>query len=130
MRRPRVPSRPAFLILLDILIVNAIEAEMLGAGAVSSLETAAGAAQSLAASFKSVVVTAGGDGVASFERCRHALKLPGIEVAVASTHGAGDAFVGTLAARIAVRDPFEIALSTANQEAAKLVATPEGERGL
>ena len=78
--------------------------------------------------FKSVVVTAGGDGVASFDRSGRALKLSSIKVAVASTHGAGDTFVGTLAARIAVGDPFEVALSTANIEAAKLVSTPEEER--
>jgi ribokinase len=114
--------------LVDILIVNAIEAEMLGGGDVSSLEMAARAAARLAARFKSVVVTAGGDGVASFDRSGRALKLASIKVAVASTHGAGDAFVGTLAARMAVGDPFEVALSTANIEAAKLVSTPEEER--
>ena len=123
--RPFTTSLPD---LVDILIVNAIEAEMLGGGDVSSLETAACAAERLAATFKSVVVTAGGDGVASFDRSGHAFKLPGIKVAVASTHGAGDTFVGTLAARMAVGDPFEVALSIANREAAKLVSTPEEER--
>jgi ribokinase len=123
--RPFTTSLPD---LVDILIVNAIEADMLGGGAVSSLETAAYAAERLAARFKSVVVTAGGNGVASFDRSGHALKLSGIKVAVASTHGAGDTFVGTLAARMAVGDPFEVALSTANAEAAKLVSTPEEER--
>jgi ribokinase len=123
--RPFATSLPD---LVDILIVNAIEAEMLGGGAVSSLETAAGAAQRLAATFKSVVVTAGGDGVASFDQPGHAFKLPGMKVAVASTHGAGDTFVGTVAARMAVGDLFEAALSIANREAAKLVSTPEGKR--
>ena len=101
---------------------------MLGGGAVSSLETAACAAERLAARFKSVVVTAGGDGVVSFDQSRRALKLSGIKVVVASAHGAGDAFVGTLAARIAVGDPFEVAFPAANREAAKLVSTPEGKR--
>jgi ribokinase len=123
--RPFTTSLPD---LVDILIINAIEAEMLGGGDVSSLETAACAAERLAARFKSIVVTAGGDGVASFDRSGGALKLPGIKVAVASTHGAGDTFVGTLAARIAVGEPFELALSIANKEAAKLVSTPEAER--
>src|SRR5258708_19339603 len=53
--RPFTTSLPD---LVDILIVNAIEAEMLGGGDVSSLETAACAAERLAASFKCVVVTA------------------------------------------------------------------------
>jgi ribokinase len=73
-------------------------------------------------------VTAGGDGVGSFDWFGRAVKLPGIKVAVASTHGAGDTFVGTLAARMAVGDLFEPALSIANREAAKLVSTPEGKR--
>lgn len=123
--RPFTTSLPD---LVDILNVNAIEAEMLGGGDVCSLETAACAAEKLAARFKSIVVTAGGHGVASFDRSGRALKLQGIKVAVASTHGAGDAFVGTLAARIAVGEPFEVALSVANKEAAKLVSTPEAER--
>ena len=123
--RPFATSLPD---LVDILIVNAIEAEMLGGGPVSSLETAAGAAERLAATFKSVVVTAGGNGVASFGHSGHGFQLPGIKVAVASTHGAGDTFVGTLAARLAVGDLFEAALSIANREAAKLVSTPEEKR--
>jgi len=114
--------------LVDILVVNAIEAEMMGGGHVSSLEAAASAAERLAARFKSVVVTAGGDGVAYFERSSPSVKLPGIKVVVESTHGAGDAFVGTLAARIAVGDPIDIALSIANREAAKLVSTSQGQR--
>lgn len=123
--RPFATSLPD---LVDILVVNAIEAEMLGGGSVSLLDTAACAAEKLAARFKSVVVTAGGDGVGSFDRSGRALKLPGLKVTVASTHGAGDAFVGTLAARTAVGDPFEVALVVANNEAAKLVSTPEQER--
>jgi ribokinase len=111
--------------LVDILVVNAIEAEMMGGGHVSSLEAAASAAERLAARFKSVVVTAGGDGVVYFERSSPSVKLPGIKVVVESTHGAGDAFVGTLAARMAVGDPIDIALSIANREAAKLVSTAQ-----
>jgi ribokinase len=123
--RPFTTSLPD---LVDILVVNAIEAEMLGGGSVSSLDTAAGAAEKLAARFRSVVVTARGNGVGSFGQSGRALKLPGMKVTVASTHGAGDAFVGTLAARIAVGDSFDVALSIANREAAKLVATPEENR--
>jgi ribokinase len=125
------PARPfttSLADLVDVLVVNAIEAEMLGGGNVSSLETAACVVERLAARFRSVVVTAGGDGVCSFDQSGRALKLPGIKVVVESTHGAGDAFVGTLAARIAVGEPFDVALSIANREAAKLVSTPEAKR--
>jgi ribokinase len=87
--------------LVDILVVNAIEAEMLGGGSVSSLDTAACAPEKLAARFRSVVVTAGGDGVGSFDQSGRALKLPSMKVTVACTHGAGDAFVGTRLTRLA-----------------------------
>jgi ribokinase len=123
--RPFTTGLPA---LVDILVVNAIEAEMLGGGHVSSLETAAFAAERLGATFPCVVVTAGGEGVGSFDRVGGSLKLPGVKVVVASTHGAGDAFIGTLAARMAVGDAFEVALSIANRAAARLVSTPEEKR--
>jgi ribokinase len=125
---PALPFTTSLPDLVDILIVNAIEAEMLDGGNVSSLEMVACAAERLAARFRSVVVTAGGDRVDSFHRSGRALNLPGITVAVASTHGAGDAFVGTLAARMAVGDPFDVGSSIANREAAKLVSTPEEKR--
>lgn len=114
--------------LVDILVVNAIEAEMLGGGQVKSLEDAAAAAETLSSRFKAVIVTAGGDGVAFFDRSGQQIKLPGIPVAVASTHGAGDAFVGTLAARLAMGDTPNAALNAANQEAARWVSVPESQR--
>jgi ribokinase len=114
--------------LIDVLVVNAIEAEMLGGGRVSSLETAAQAAVALASRFRAAVVTAGGDGVAFCGERGQRATLPGLKVTVASTHGAGDMFVGTLAARLALGDAMSSALTVANQEAAKLVSTPESAR--
>ena len=114
--------------LVDILVVNAIEAEMLGGGQVNSLRDAARAAETLGCQFKTVVVTAGGDGVAFFDRSGQHIELPGVPVAVASTHGAGDAFVGTLAARLALGDAPGAALDAANQEAARWVSTHESQR--
>lgn len=111
--------------LVDILVVNAIEAEMLGAGRVNSLEEASTAAAALSSRFKAVIVTAGGDGLAFCDRSGQKLSLPAIPVDVASTHGAGDAFVGTLAARLALGDALATALNLANQEAARHVSTPE-----
>ena len=113
---------------IDILIVNAIEAEMLGSEPVHSLADAAKAAQSLTSRFASVIVTAGGDGVAFQNRACQKISLPSVPVKVQSTHGAGDMFVGTLAAQIAVGDSVEAALSKANEQAAMLVSTPEKDR--
>ncbi len=113
---------------IDILVVNAIEAEMLGAGKVNSLQDATSAAAALSARFKVVIVTAGGNGVALSDQSGQRISLPGISVEVASTHGAGDSFVGTLSARLAAGDTLAAALTTANQEAARLVSTPESQR--
>src|SRR5947209_2504326 len=54
--------------LVDLLVVNAIEAEQLAGVAVTDLASAAAAARTLAGDFPSVVVTAGGDGVAGAQR--------------------------------------------------------------
>jgi ribokinase len=114
---------------VDILVVNAIEAEMLGSAPVNSLADADAAAEHLTSRFGAVVVTAGGDGVAFQDEAGAKASLPGVPVKVQSTHGAGDMFVGTLAARLAMGNEVRTALSVANQQAAKLVGTPEHERG-
>jgi ribokinase len=113
---------------VDILVVNAIEAEMLGSAPVNSLADAEEAADHLTSRFGAVVVTAGGDGVAFQNGLGEKVSLPGVPVKVESTHGAGDMFVGTLAARLAMGNDVRTALSVANQQAAKLVSTPECER--
>jgi ribokinase len=113
---------------VDILVVNAIEAEMLGSAPVNSLADAEEAAEHLTSRFGAVVVTAGGDGVAFQDEAGAKISLPGVPVKVQSTHGAGDMFVGTLAARLAMGNDVRTALSAANQQAAKLVSTPECER--
>ena len=114
---------------VDILVVNALEAEMLGSTPVHSLADAEKAAESLTSRFASVVVTAGGDGVAFQNYLGEKVSLPSVAVKVQSTHGAGDMFVGTLGARLALGDDINKALRAANQQAAKLVSTPECERG-
>jgi len=113
---------------VDILVVNAIEAEMLGSAPVHSLADAEKAAESLASRFTAVVVTAGGDGVAFQNDIGEKVSLPSVPVKVQSTHGAGDMFVGTLGAGLALGNDIRVALSVANQQAAKLVSTPELER--
>jgi ribokinase len=114
---------------VDILVVNALEAEMLGSAPVRSLADAEKAAESLTSRFAAVVVTAGGDGVAFQNQTAEKVSLPSVAVKVQSTHGAGDMFVGTLGAMLALGNDISFALSVANQQAAKLVSTPECERG-
>lgn len=115
--------------LVDIVIVNAIEAEFLaGVPVVDTLDGAAEAARRLVDAYPAAIVTAGGEGVVYCDRTGEALVLPAIPVKVVSTHGAGDEFVGAFAAALARGEPAQAAITAANEAAARLVATPEGER--
>lgn len=113
--------------LIDILVVNAVEAEMLGACAVASLDEATTAARHLARSIPAVIVTAGGDG-AAIESAGWSGVLPAHRVALRSTHGAGDAYIGALAARLAAGSALQDAARYANAAAAVLVSTVEEQR--
>jgi ribokinase len=97
------PARalPADLIpLIDILVVNAVEAEMMGTAPICCLASAAQAAQHLATQFETVIVTAGSLGLAAFGADDLQITLPAEAVDVISSHGAGDAFIGALAAQL------------------------------
>lgn len=115
--------------LVDILVVNAIEAEFLACvPVVDSLEGALAAAQRLASSYAAAIVTAGGQGVAFADSQGRSISVPGEKVRAESTHGAGDEFLGALASALAKGTDIEIALRAANHAAAVLVSTPEGLR--
>ncbi len=115
--------------LVDVIIVNAIEAEMLaGLPVVETLEGALQAAKTLANVFPQVVVTAGGAGVAFADRQGDEILIEAVKVFVESTHGAGDEFIGVLAAEIASGKTMTDALQKANMAAAELVSTPEKDR--
>ncbi|MBN9316268.1 MAG: bifunctional hydroxymethylpyrimidine kinase/phosphomethylpyrimidine kinase [Devosia sp.] len=107
---------------VDVLVVNAVEAAAMAEVAEpATLEQARAAAGSLALRFPAAVVTVGGAGLAHASGVA-SFSLPGERVAVVSTHGAGDAFVGTLAARLAAGAEMRAALEAANHAAAQLVA--------
>lgn len=106
---------------VDVLVVNAVEAEMMGAGAVQDLASAGAAAAVLARRFPAVVVTAGGQGLAA-RAGDEAFALPAERVAVVGTHGAGDCFTGTLAAHLARGQGLASACQAASRAAARLVA--------
>jgi ribokinase len=113
--------------LVDVLVVNAVEAEMSGAAPVSDLESAQAAARHLARQFGSVIVTAGAQGLAVCEAGGEAIVVPARKVKVVSTHGAGDCFTGTLAAKLAMGQSLVEACHAASDAAAWHVA---GQAGL
>jgi ribokinase len=113
--------------LVDILVVNAVEAEMLGGGSVSDLGSAAAAARRLRKLSATVIVTAGAQGLAAMSDTE-SLEIAAHPVTHPETHGAGDAFVGALAAQLAESRPLPDALHYANAAAALHVGMPEDRR--
>lgn len=109
---------------VDVLVVNAVEAEMFGTQAVTDLPSALEAAGYLASRFESVVVTAGAAGLAAWTAEDARIVIPATKVEVASTHGAGDCFTGTLAAAIATGEGLEAACRRASEAASRHVGTP------
>jgi len=115
---------PELARLIDVLVVNAVEAEALaGGGEVETLKDAIATAEVLAQSFPVAVVTAGGEGVAFAEQGGAKGTIPAIKVKLVSTHGAGDEFIGVLAAQMLQGESVTTALSMANQAAALLVSS-------
>lgn len=119
------PSRslsPEFSRLVDILVVNAVEAEMMGTAPIISLKAAASAAKKLADRFESVIVTAGSMGLAAWSAEDEHFSIPAEKITVVSSHGAGDAFIGALAAGIVHDAKFKKACAAASHAAADHVA--------
>ena len=104
---PARPLKDDLVGLLDLLIVNRVEAEYY-ARTDHNVET---------------LVTLGSQGLVYREQSQ-----PGFVVDVTSTHGAGDMFVGTLAAEVAGGTPIERALKTAQAAAALHVSAEPDSR--
>lgn len=121
---PARPVPPALGREIDILVVNAIEAQMLaGGGEIRSLADAEALAEQLSRTYRCVVVTAGGHGLAYAGRGLGQGVIPAVPVTVVSTHGAGDMFVGTFAAALAAGSDIVPGLALANRAAAAHVST-------
>lgn len=113
---------------VDILVVNAVEAEMICGVAVTNLSEAAEAAALLSEQVANVVVTAGGLGLAVAEHGNSPYAEAAHPVKLIDTHGAGDAFIGALAARWASGASVAEAVRFANAAAALFVSTPTDQK--
>ena len=118
---PSRPLSPEFSALVDILVVNTVEAEMMGTDPVCCLHSATDAVRKLASQFSAVIVTAGALGLAAWTDTDEVLTIPAHKVKVISSHGAGDAFIGALASRLAQGDSFNSACHAASAAAARHV---------
>ncbi|MBV8176819.1 MAG: ribokinase [Verrucomicrobia bacterium] len=121
---PARPLGPDLVANIDLLIVNAVEAEMICGVAVKSLPAATEAAAILSNQFGAVVVTAGGLGWAMGVAGKTPYAESAHRVELVDTHGAGDLFIGALAARCASGVPLTEAVHFANAAAALFVSVP------
>jgi ribokinase len=118
----------ALLEKLDPLVLNEHEAAFLLGKSVEGVDGALSAASELwNLGPRSVVVTVGEEG-AVFSQGKSAEHLTAPRVEVVDTTGAGDAFVGALAARLADDAPLEDAVAYAVRAGAAAV-TKEGAQG-
>lgn len=111
----RVASE-AMSALVDVLVVNRVEARMLTG------EEGEAALPGLAALGRDVVLTMGAEGLWVQPAGGAAEFVPAVPVEARSSHGAGDAFCGTLGARLAAGDGLREACRAGAEAAARFVA--------
>lgn len=119
------PARPDMQEVLqwtDVLVVNRIEAEAMFGVPVTSRADARAALSSRPVQARAVIITLGGDGLVLATPEGEVIDMAAIPVTVTSTHGAGDCFIGTLAARLAQGQSLPGACRHANQSAATFVS--------
>ena len=128
---PMRPTAPETMRLVDLLIVNRIEAEALSAVRIQDAEDALEALTRIGDAFDGeTIITLGSEGLVHRDRggrVRHHAAHP---APVVSAHGAGDVFVGALSARLAAPAAMDEAIAFAQAAAARFVATPLEERGI
>jgi ribokinase len=110
--------------MIDILIVNRVEAEAMCGHSVSSSVEARQALTKLKSLSRAVIMTLGGDGLIVATKTGEIFEIDPVPVKVSSTHGAGDCFVGTLSAELAKGKTLVEACRTANHAAAAFVSRP------
>lgn len=124
------PARPMgseLLGVIDVLVVNRVEAADLLAVTEVALDPLLAAQALTKLGPRSVIVTLGGDGLVLHDGTT-TTHLPSHPVEVVSTHGAGDAFLGALAAAHSRGESLADAAHFGQAAAALHVSTPVNER--
>ena len=125
---PALTPNKDFFERIDLLIVNQLEAKMLLNEEPSIFDNLDALRKLQSLGPKEVIVTLGADGYTGISKNGEIFSEPGIKVDVLSTHGAGDSFVGTLAAFICKGEPINIAAQYAQASSALHVKTPIDQR--
>ncbi len=115
---PMRPAPASLLKLVDILVLNRVEASVMAGFPVNNVPSAVRAVAALTADVPTVIVTLGGDGLVLGKRGNEIFHVPAQNVDIVSSHGAGDAFVGSLAAALARGETIETAAPIASGAAA------------
>ena len=105
------------LSLIDLCIVNRVEAEFYEFSNKEKIQNNL-----------TIIKTLGQQGLELIEPGGNTKKIPAFNVNVVSSHGAGDMFIGALAARYLEGNPIESALEYAQGAAALHISRPENER--
>ena len=114
---PAKKINSAFFSLVDICIVNRVEAEFYNF--INSNKTHKNL---------TIIKTLGHEGLELIEPSGKIRKIPTFKVNSISSHGAGDMFIGALAARYLIGDTMENALVYAQAAAALFISRAEEER--
>jgi ribokinase len=116
---PALPIEPALLAEIDLLIANEGEAATLG-------PDPARLAMRLRQGF---VMTRGAAGSAAFLRDGTRLEVPALPIEPIDTTGAGDTFVGVLAAALDLGSALELALRRAQRRGGSRLPGARGSNG-
>ena len=125
---PALTPNKDFFERIDLLIVNQLEAKMLLNEEPSIFNNLDALRKLQNLGPKEVIITLGAEGYTGISKNGEIFFEPGIKVDVLSTHGAGDTFVGTLAAFICKGEPINIAAQYAQASSALHVKTPIDQR--
>jgi ribokinase len=126
---PATTAPDGLLGSIDLLVVNAVEAQMLTGIPVADHDDARRALAMLMREVPAAIVTLGPGGLVAAERGSAPIPIAGHTVAVVDAHGAGDALIGALACRLGAGDTLAEAARYANAAAALIVAAAGSDPG-
>lgn len=125
---PAYPLPPELGEQVDILVANEVEASMISGLQVTDVHTAFQALQQIRSDIPVVIVTLGEQGLVVREPGQPLRHHPAFRVTAVDTLGAGDSFIGALAAKLAGGDSLDNALRYASATGA-LAVTDFGVTG-
>ena len=125
---PCVRWIPALLATVGVLVVNRVEAEALFGVDTANRVKLTECLSERGGGPERVIATLGADGLVSHRIGQAACYHQAFDVEACSTHGAGDHFVGALAAGLAAGREFDAAVDYAQAAAALFVANSSAGR--